>query len=320
MDVDGLRILTDVPDEPVKWFWDGRVPLGEVTILEGHPGTNKSSLTDDLAARLTQGKPLPCAAEDAYPHKGGALFLIGEDSISKTVKARLVAAGADLRLVGVLESIAIPADLLTVEKAVRALDAKLVVVDTLNDFLTVNVLGNQAVRKALRPLRELASKTNSAVVVLRHFIKSSSSHSLLRGGGSVGITAVARSQLKLYLHPEDPHMRVLIQDKSNLGPLSPPLLFEVGTSESGAVQLAWHGECELTVEDLERKHRGSPKLEAAQRFLLDRLANAPQEVNALLEQARGAFSKRTLDEAKRLLGIKTVREGRGKEHKVFWSL
>jgi hypothetical protein len=319
MDVDGLRILTDVPDEPVKWFWDRRMPLGEVTILEGHPGTNKSSLTDDLAARLTQGKPMPCVAENACPHKGGALFLIGEDSISKTVKARLVAAGADLRLVGVLESIAIPADLLTVEKAVRALDAKLVVVDTLNDFLTVNVLGNQAVRKALRPLRELAGKTNSAVVVLRHFIKSSS-HSLLRGGGSAGITAVARSQLKLYLHPEDPHMRVLIQDKSNLGPLSPPLLFEVGTSESGAVQLAWHGECDFTVEDLERKHRGSPKLEAAQRFLLDRLANTPQEVNVLLEQARGAFSKRTLDEAKRLLGIKTVREGRGKEHKVFWSL
>ena len=59
---------------------------------------------------------------------------------------------------------------------------------------------------------------------------------------------------------------------------------------------------------------------AAERFLLEKLATGPQEVNRLVEQARGICSKRMLDEAKRSLGIKTVRKGKGKNHKVSWSL
>ena len=137
-------------------------------------------------------------------------------------------------------------------------------IDTLNDFLNCNVLGNQQVRRALRPLRQLAEETNVAIVLLRHLVKIASGHSLLRGGGSVGITAMARSQLKLYRHPDDPNLRVLLQDKSTLGPLSPSLMFEVVPVGNDACRLEWHGPCSLTVEDLERKGKGSPTLEAAE--------------------------------------------------------
>ena len=193
-------------------------------------------------------------------------------------------------------------------------------IDTLNDFLNCNVLGNQQVTGALRPLRELAEETNVAVVLLRHLVKSGSGGSLLRGGGSVGITAMARSQLKLYRHPDDPNLRVLIQDKCNLGPLSPSLMFEVVPDGSGgSFRLEWHGPCSLTVEDLEKKRKGSPKLEAGGEVPARQLADGPRGRSAV-EQARGVCSKRTLDEAKRSLGIRTVREGNGKDHKVLWSL
>jgi hypothetical protein len=317
VNVPGLKVLADVPSEPVEHFWDDRIALGELTIIEGHPGTNKSSLAADLAARLTQGVAMPCSHQTPTS-KAGALFLIGEDSISKTVKARLGAAGADLARIGILEAVSIPDELLTVEKAIHDIGAKLVVVDTLNDFLNCNVLGNQAVRKALRPLRDLAEKSNVAVVLLRHFIKNSNGASLLRGGGSMGITAVARSQLKLYKHPDDPHMRVLIHDKSNLGPLSPSLLFEIMPWES-SIRLDWHGEC-MTIADVEKAGKGHPKLDAAEKFLLDHLGSGPKEVNWLIDAARGLCSKRTLDEAKRSLGLETIREGRGTNHKVYWTL
>ena len=323
MNIEGFTLMSEVASKATEWLWQDRIPLGEVTILEGHPGTNKSSLTDDLAARLTQGKAMPCVPpKRGRKHKGGALLLVGEDSLAKTVKGRLLAAGADLTKVGVLDDIAIPRDedMLRIEKAILDLDAKMIVIDTINDFLNCSVLGNQGVRRALEPLRKLAEKKNAAVVAIRHFTKSGNGHSLLRGGGSVAITAVARSQLKVYKHPDDPNLRVLLQDKSSFGSTSPSLLFEVVPTEDGSFQLDWHGECELSIEDLERKHKGSPRLEAAEKFLLEKLADGQKEFNVLLEKAKGVCSKRTLDEAKKKLGLKTIREGKGRNHKVYWAL
>ena len=312
--------MSNVNEKAVEWLWSGYIPLGEITILEGHPGTNKSSLTADLAARLTRGVSMPCAPpKRGRKRSGGALFLVAEDSLAKPFRGRLIAAGADLAKIGTLNNVSIPNDLFTLEKAIAEIDAELVVVDTINDFLGCSIISNQSVRQAIRPLRDLAERLNVAVVMLRHFTKSAN-NSLLRGGGSTAITAVARSQLKLYKHPDDPHLRVLVQDKSSLAPTSPSILFEVAPTGTGRFRLEWHGQCDLTPEDLERKHKGSPRLEAAERFLLDKLVDGGQTVNKLIAEARGICSKRTLDEAKRSLGIRTIREGNGKDHTVYWSL
>jgi hypothetical protein len=312
--------LADVTETSVEWLWDGRIPLGEITILEGDPATNKSSLCCALAASLTNGVAMPHATSKGRPRKGGAVFLIGEDSIPKTVKPRLVAAGADTKKVAVLADVNIPRDIDQIEEAIREIGAKLVVVDTITDFVSSNLLSNQAVRKALRPLRDLAERTQVAVVMLRHFNKKGSGKALLRGGGSVAITGMARSQLKLYKHPDDLHLRVLLQDKSNLGPLSPSLLFEIVPTDGNQFRLEWHGETPLTIADLEGTKDKRPKLEAAQSFLLKALADGPKEAGWIVDQAKGICSKRTLDEAKKSLELVTEREGKGKDHKAFWAL
>ena len=289
MSTDGLTLLADIVEKPVEWIWDGRIPIGELTIIEGDPGTNKSSLCGALAACLTKGIAMP--ASKGRPRKGGALFLIGEDSIAKTVRPRLLAAGADLNKIAVLGDVAIPGDIEKIEKAIRESGAKVVVIDTITDFVSSYLLSNQAVRKALRPLRELAERMQVAVVLLRHFNKKSSGKSLLRGGGSVAITGMARSQLKLYKHPSDEHLRVLVQDKSNLGPLSPSLLFEVVSADDGQFRLECRGETKLTIADLESS-KGAPKLEAATKFLLEKLADGPKEFNWIVEQSKGLCSLR----------------------------
>jgi hypothetical protein len=102
--------------------------------------------------------------------------------------------------------------------------------------------------------------------------------------------------------------------------VSPSLLFEIEPVENNAFRLAWHGECPLTIEDLDKNHKGSPKLDAAEKYLLDNLAGGPKEVNWLIENAKGICSKRTMDEVKRNLELKTIRKGRGKDHVVYWSL
>ena len=125
----------------------------------------------------------------------------------------------------------------------------------------------------------------------------------------MGITAVARSQLKLYQHPDDPHMRVLLQDKSNLAETSPPLMFEVRSVGEHSFRLEWHGKCEFTAATLESKRKGSPTLEALRRdFCWRKLADGPKLVKWLIEEAKGFCSERTLNEAKKNLEIKTVRK------------
>ena len=94
MELEGFTCLADVEETAVEWLWPGRIPLGELTIVEGDPGVNKSSVCCDLAARLTRGIAMPNTTAQGRPRKGGVIFLIGEDSVPQTVIPRLQAAGA----------------------------------------------------------------------------------------------------------------------------------------------------------------------------------------------------------------------------------
>src|SRR5215467_10398340 len=54
---------------PVKteWLWPGRLPLRRVTVIEGAPGSGKSSVAFDLAARVARAAPFPDGAPNPWP-------------------------------------------------------------------------------------------------------------------------------------------------------------------------------------------------------------------------------------------------------------
>src|SRR5687768_5062079 len=52
-------LLSDVEPESVEWLWDGRIPLGKITNLDGDPGKGKSVAMMDITARMTTGRPMP---------------------------------------------------------------------------------------------------------------------------------------------------------------------------------------------------------------------------------------------------------------------
>jgi putative DNA primase/helicase len=56
-------LLSDVVEESVEWLWEGRIPLGKLTVIDGDPGTGKSALTIDLAARVSTGRQMPTPKE-----------------------------------------------------------------------------------------------------------------------------------------------------------------------------------------------------------------------------------------------------------------
>jgi len=320
MDNAKFTILSDVEPKPVQWLWRDRIPLGELTLFDADSATNKSSITLDLAARVSTGRSLPDGSEGLV---GGVILLQTEDSLEKTVVPRLDAAGADRSRIAILSAtVMIPKDLPDIEAAIIAMDAKLLVIDPLSEFLGRNANSEQSVRQALAPLAALAERQGIAGILVRHLNKSVGQGAMYRGLGSVGIVAAARSRFILGPHPKDPNVRVLAHAKTNLGLLTPSLLYEPVTGENGAVRIEWRGECGLWAEEvLAPQKRGLREIDAAKHFLTGILSRGPMaQKDIKAEATKRGVAWRTVERAKADLGIVSERRGFGQGSVVYWSL
>jgi len=88
-------LMSEVRAKKPEWLWQPYVPLGELTIIDADPGTNKSTFTLDLAARVSRGWAMP--TEKKKSRRGGVILLAAEDSVEKTIWPRLEAAGPQRR-------------------------------------------------------------------------------------------------------------------------------------------------------------------------------------------------------------------------------
>ena len=59
---------------PVDWLWKTEIPLGEYSVLVGHPSSGKSTFAAALAAHVSAGIPFP---DGTKPAVGDVLFPIG---------------------------------------------------------------------------------------------------------------------------------------------------------------------------------------------------------------------------------------------------
>ena len=94
----GPGVLADVPLQNVDWLVPDLLPRGELSLLGADGGTGKGLWQAQLIACVTTGKtsgffPVPPA------QTGKVLILAGEDDPGKVLKARLLAAGADMNRV-----------------------------------------------------------------------------------------------------------------------------------------------------------------------------------------------------------------------------
>ena len=87
------RPLASFEEREFEWLWDLFIPLGMVTIMFGDGGVGKSTVSYDVAARITTKELLPFNDERV---SGSVLILTKEDTIESIIKPRLRVAGADL--------------------------------------------------------------------------------------------------------------------------------------------------------------------------------------------------------------------------------
>lgn len=170
-------LLADVPMQSVAWLVPQLLPLGEVSLLGADGGTGKGIWQAQLIAYVTAGKtsgffPLP------PQQTGKVLLLAGEDDPGKVLKARLLAAGADMNRVLVLTAddyFGKTGQPLTLkDQALADFAAKagplLLIVDPLQSFLPADVemASRNQMRGALLPLRAIAAKQGCAVLIVMH--------------------------------------------------------------------------------------------------------------------------------------------------------
>jgi KaiC/GvpD/RAD55 family RecA-like ATPase len=70
--------LSDHVAKKPTWIWEGRIPRGGITLVEGDPQGGKSSLISDVAARLTTGRPMFGSATCTEPES--VVLLQAEDT------------------------------------------------------------------------------------------------------------------------------------------------------------------------------------------------------------------------------------------------
>lgn len=250
--------MADVQPEPIRWLWPSWIPLGMLTVFDGDPGLGKSTVTIDLASRLSRGAAMPDGSPG--PPTAAAVILSAEDDLARVIRPRLDAANADVARVMTLEieeghdrrePAICPRDLSAVESAVAQTGALLVVVDPLMAYLPadINAHRDQDVRRSLSMLRGLAERTGAAVVVIRHLNKTLGINPIHRGGGSIGIIGAARAGIMVAADPDDPSgkARVLAVTKSNLARCPGSLRFRLVPDPGSAhPSVRWDGDSEHT--------------------------------------------------------------------------
>jgi hypothetical protein len=148
-----------------------------MTLIAGNPGTGKSQIAADAAARISTGKNWPNGARAPI---GDVVVLATEDAIDDTWVPRLMAAGADLSRLHFLKmaigddgkrrTFNLQNDLVALaEKILSLLRSQLVIIDPITSYLgEADSHRTSEVRAILEPIGGFAARCGVAVLAITH--------------------------------------------------------------------------------------------------------------------------------------------------------
>jgi RecA-family ATPase len=323
---------SQIPRANVSWLWEPYLARGKLSVIDGDPGTGKSFVTIDLAARISSGAALPCGGPSSEP--ASVILLSAEDDARDTICPRLLAANSNPAQVGILAAPGLemdrlpqfPQDLDALEDAIRISRAVLVVIDPLMAFLpsAVHANNDQSIRSALSPLAAVAASTGACILLVRHLRKSGGANAIYRGTGSIGIMGAVRTGLMIARHPDEPDLRVMTICKTNIGPPGCSLGYRLVRQETtGQTTIEWAGRLDITADDL--FGAGVPlralsrTRERAVEWLKAFLAKGRRKAKEVEEAATAAgITLRTLERIKSMAGVESRAERKKGVTEWWW--
>lgn len=310
-----LISMDQVPIEEVQWLWYPYIPYGKLTIIHGDPGEGKTTLILRLAALMSQGESLPCDDRPQEPVK--IIYQTAEDGLGDTIKPRLLAGDADCAQIKVIDETEASLTLLDerVEQAISETGARVMILDPVQAYVGTGVDMNRAneVRTVLAQLSRIAEKYKCAMILVGHLNKAQGTKSQYRGLGSIDFQAAARSVLIVGRVKEKPEVRVMAHEKSSLAPEGEPVAFEL-SADNG---FRWLGHYDISIDDLLSGVSREKKSDLAEKLIRDCLSDGRYPQQALMDKAkRMDISKRIIDEVKKRLNVRSVKDG----NQWFWQL
>ena len=300
--------MSDIEAQEIEWLWYPYIAYGKLAIVQGDPGDGKTTLILNLAAKLTKGEGLDENMKVMEPMN--VIYQTAEDGLADTVKPRLLQAGADCEKVLVIDESEKSLSMLDerIEEALIKTGARVLILDPIQAYLGSGTDMNRAneVRNMTKRLAALAEKYKCAIILIGHMNKAAGNKAAYRGMGSIDFYAVARSVLLVGRVEGEPNIRAMVQIKNNLAEFGHAKAFRL--SEEG---FRWLGDYEITADEILGGYAPKiNKLEQAKDLLRELSKELDKvESNSIYDMAKEQnISKRTLENAKREMGIRAKRE------------
>ena len=307
--------MSDVLSQTVDWLWYPFIPYGKLTIVQGDPGDGKTTLVLNIAAKLSKGEGLDSKMKLTEPLN--VIYQSAEDGLADTVKPRLETAGANCENISVIDESIKSLSMIDerLETAIKRTGARVLILDPIQAYLGGTMDMNRAneARDMTKRLSLLAEKYKCAILLIGHMNKAGGNKAAYRIG-SIDFFAVARSVLLVGRIEGEPDLRAVVQIKNNLAAFGHSKAFRM--TETG---FEWIGDYEITADEvLGGIAPKVNKLEQAKKMLRE-LAETSTSVQSseIFDMAEDLnISKRTLENAKKELGIKARRIG----NSWYWDL
>jgi putative DNA primase/helicase len=334
---------TEITARPVSWLWSGWLAHGKLHILAGRPGCLKTTTAIGFAAGVTVGGQWPDGSQMA---QGNVVMWSGEDAIDDTLLPRFLAAGGDPAHVAFIKGVeedgktrafdpASDMEELT-EVCATLGGVNLILVDPVVSITRGDSHKNAETRRDLRPLVDLAERTQAAVIGIHHLTKrSEGADPVDRVSGSLAFGAAPRVILLSALdyrggaEPRD----VLMRAKSDIGPSHGGYGFTAeqrpldDEPDISAQRILWGDFVPKSAREMLEEIEGDAERKAqalckAAEFVRLALTNRGTRMAAevIAEGVAAGFNERTLRRAFKTVGGTAERVGFGKGGVWIWEL
>lgn len=348
-----LRRASTVEPENIRWLWRHFLARRKLHLLAGAPGTGKSTITLTIAAILSKGTVWPghVDGEDPAP-RGDVIIWSAEDSVEDTIVPRLMAAGADLDRVHIIEGRPDPddatgrrrlpfdpssqADLDRLGQALTAVEKPVaIILDPIMGAMKAGTDSHKSgdVRAGLDPIVQLAERYDLAAIGITHFAKGTQGCAPIdRVLASVAFTAVPRMVFGCIEVADRPGVCRITRVKTNIAPVGGgfeyslcQMVVEHGYKRIEAQRVDWNADplvgspsqlmaVELPADDHQQRR------DDAKSWLRDFLLAGPVAAKEVKDAADAhCHSWRTIERAKGELRVESFRDPLPKGP-WFWRL
>jgi hypothetical protein len=327
-------LASEIEPEPLEWLWRDKIPAGKITLFAGQPDCGKTLVMLDFIARVTTGKDFPDGTKNERgPQR--VLLAATEDDLKSTLVPRLIAVGADLTKVVILQRVVIKTE--AKQKTKRRMlqlteDAKLlkltlrnnpdiavVALDPISSYFgACDPNKDKEVRPVMEAIADACESSKAAFVGIIHNNKRGDADAIGKILGASSIVGVSRAVWGFARDKGKKDECYMALVKGNLARKRTGMKYQIVDATvviAGKNEILprtdWLGESEESADEVLQKNRDadgtgkdSKKIDKAKALVQTQLEKGDMLLRDLYREAeKENISAKTIQRANRELGI-----------------